>query len=231
MRPNEQRGKAAIVFLWLSLGIELISGFSDYLQYTLLQDIRSGTQLNGEAIQANDIRQQLIAIAAFLIYIGTAITFIMWFRRAYYNLHQALTHLSFSEGWAAGAWFVPFLNLGRPYVIMKEMVYETQQLLVKESLIGQEKSRGRIVGTWWTFWIITSIVSNSSVRIQLKSSSMDVLIATTGVNIFVSLLCIPLTIITVRMVKQYMAMEALLPLVQQQGRGIRLDNSELLDSI
>jgi hypothetical protein len=60
---------------------------------------------------------------------------------------------------------------------------------------------------------------------------MDVLIATTGVNIFVSLLCIPLTIITVRMVKQYMAMEALLPLVQQQGRGIRLDNSELLDSI
>ncbi len=58
----------------------------------------------------------------------------MWFRRAYFNLHQKVSYLSHSEGWAAGSWFVPIVNLYRPYQIMKEIYVETKELFTKRGL-------------------------------------------------------------------------------------------------
>ncbi|MEO5838213.1 MAG: DUF4328 domain-containing protein [Acidimicrobiales bacterium] len=48
-------------------------------------------------------------------YVVTGIVFVIWFQRCYKN-SQALgtANLRFSSGWAAGAWFVPFLHFVRP---------------------------------------------------------------------------------------------------------------------
>lgn len=230
MRPNAQRAKTAIAFLWIYLSVEVISGISYYFQMRLLQDANSGRMIDMATANANDMRQLLIAVVFLLVYIGTIITFIMWFRRGYYNLHRIVPHLSQSERWAAGAWFVPILNLFRPYTIMKEMVYETEDVLAKAELI-ERKNRVRQVGIWWALWISYSVISNIISRIELKNDDIDSLIFTSGANVIISVLCIPLTIITVRMIKDYSQMETLLPSVTDQKRDIRLDNSDILDTI
>ncbi|RZK31646.1 MAG: DUF4328 domain-containing protein, partial [Hymenobacter sp.] len=53
----------------------------------------------------------------FLVLVGLSYVFlILWLRRAYYNLHQLPgINPEYSDGWAAGAWFVPFLNFVRPF--------------------------------------------------------------------------------------------------------------------
>ena len=135
LKPNEQRAKAAIILIWIVLILEITSLVSSYLQYDLLQRISSGAIVSSFTAAANFIRQQIIGYVYFIAYVISAITFIRWFRRAYFNLHLRVDHLSNSEGWAAGSWFVPIINFYLPYKIMKELYQETQNLLFKKGSI------------------------------------------------------------------------------------------------
>lgn len=231
MKPNAQRGKIAVAFIWITLVIEIIAGISNYFQMNLLISAQNGETITMEYANANDIRQLIIALIQLLIYIGTIITFIMWFRRGYYNLHRLIKVLSFSEGWAAGTWFVPFVNLVRPYKIMKEMMYESEELLVKGNLIEPKKSRVMLVGVWWTLLLINNIATNAVTRIEIRSTDLSTLINTSGASVILSLFAIPLTIVTVKMMKSYMEMEELLPLLEDKPREIKIDDSDILDSI
>lgn len=96
-----------------------------------------------------------IEMVQYLLFFALAITFIMWFRRAYHNLHQLKAEgLSHSEGWAVGAWFVPFLNLGLPCILMKQIWTKTFKLAMQ----GNEKEKkAGIVGWWWTFYLIGNL--------------------------------------------------------------------------
>jgi len=132
LRPNEQRAKSAIVLIWIVLAFEIISFISSYIQYDLLQTAANGGQISMEYATANDTRERIVGITSMIVYIISAITFIQWFRRAYYNLHLRAELLSYTEGWAAGSWFVPIVNLIRPYRIMTELYEETNELLVKK---------------------------------------------------------------------------------------------------
>ena len=81
------------------------------MQYDLLQTVANGGFISDEAVEANDTRESFLGIIYLIAYIISGITFIMWFRRAYFNLHQKVSWLNHSEGWAAGCWFVPIVNL------------------------------------------------------------------------------------------------------------------------
>lgn len=230
LRPNKERSNRLILILWIYTGIIVLTSISDILQYFLLQDIQSGNYDMMEA-NANDLRQSILGILKLLLYIGVGIVFIQWFRRAYYNIHQLSNSCSFTEGWAAGAWFVPFVNLGRPYKIMKEMVFIAENLLVGQGLVEADNRRHRSVGIWWTLWIIISLASNTNSRIQTKSGSIDVLMTTTLIDIIIAFAFIPLTLVTVNMIKKYAELEQYLPQLTDKPAEIRIDDSELLDTI
>ncbi|MDR0666202.1 MAG: DUF4328 domain-containing protein [Campylobacteraceae bacterium] len=137
LKPNEQRAKKAIILIWIVLILEIVSFISSYMQYDLLQTFANGGYISPEAADANDNREQIIGIFCLIAYIISAVTFIMWFRRAYYNLHQEADSLLYAEGWAAGSWFIPIINLYRPYKIMKELYVKTKELLQKRGFLAQ----------------------------------------------------------------------------------------------
>jgi len=200
------------------------------MQYLLLVRISNGDFTMPE-VTANSLRQAVIGIAMFLFYIGVTVVFIQWFRRAYYNLHTISKDLSFSEGWAAGAWFVPFMNLGRPFVIMKEMMFVAESLLIKANYVTEKDARRRSVGIWWTLWIVFSIATNINNQIQSKSENLNVIINSSLASIVLTLMIIPLTFVTVRMIKFYTELEEHLPKLQTGDRPFNLDDSDLLDTI
>lgn len=83
------------------------------------------------------------------------LVFIRWLRRAYYNLHQLPDqHPSYSDGWAAGAWFVPFINLARPYTIMREVWQGTQ----RAALGGEIIENNTLLGWWWAAHLVNIVV-------------------------------------------------------------------------
>jgi hypothetical protein len=78
-----------------------------------------------------------------------AVGFLVWFHRAYKNL-KLMGRNQLGTGWAIGGWFVPFLNLVRPYQIMRE--------LVTSSAPARRVDVGPLVGVWWATLIIDSLV-------------------------------------------------------------------------
>ena len=100
----------------------------------------------------------LLLLLNSLTFLASAITFVMWFRRSYYNLHKSYeVLLSFPEQWAAACWFVPFINLYRPYFIAKEIWNGYQQLKPNVDISATLKS---VVGVrlWWFGWLFYNVV-------------------------------------------------------------------------
>lgn len=71
------------------------------MQYNLIDRIAHGGEYTMEEADLNDLREMVIGILYVIAYIVSAVTFIQWFRRAYYNLHLLVPRLNREEGWAA----------------------------------------------------------------------------------------------------------------------------------
>ncbi|GHU97488.1 hypothetical protein FACS1894156_9000 [Bacteroidia bacterium] len=225
LRPNEQRAKNAILLIWLVLELEIVNLIASYMQYDLLQTIANGGYISDAAAKANGTREQICGIACFIAYPISAITFIMWFRRAYFNLHQKVSGLAYSEGWAAGSWFVPIVSLYRPYQIMKEIYIETKRLLMRKGLSEKNDYSTSYLGLWWTLWIISAIVGQSIFRFAFKSAdTIDNLITTTVAQMILSILEVPLALVTVKVIKDYSKTEPLLAEISDDETEVNNEN-------
>ncbi len=210
LRPNEQRAKNAITLIWIVLALEIISLISGYLQYDLLQTFANGGEITTETATANDTRELIIGILYLIAHVISAVTFIQWFRRGYYNLHLKVSYLSQTEGWAAGSWFVPIISLYRPYQIMKEMYQKTKGLLTKNGVDFDQTFSSNALGWWWTLWIINNIIGQFVFRYSMKAESIDELTTSTIAGIIANIIGIPLALITVKIIKDYSNIEPLL---------------------
>jgi len=214
LRPNAQRAKNAITLLWIVLILDVISFFSDYLQYALL----SAPELSEEAAEANDTRQQIIGIVYLICYIVSAVTFIKWFRRAYYNLSLKDDYLSYSNKDVAISWFLPVINLFKPYQIMKELYRKTAYLLEDHGLAVREKLSLALVNIWWILWVISSILGHISFRLSMKTDTINDLLTNTALTMIISLVGIPLALLAIQVVRRYAQAEALLDQIPYESK-------------
>lgn len=210
VRPNEQRAKTAKILIWIVLALEILMLISDFLQYQLLSNASAGGIISTESATANDLRQQIIAIVFMIAYITSAVTFISWFRRAYYNLHTQISNLRFDEGWAAGAWFVPFVNLVRPYQIMKELYQETEHLLAERGKNHNPQNSTALLSGWWVLWIIVGLIGNFILRYSMNADEIEELMVVSIASIISSIVSIPLSLSAVEVIGRYAKMETLL---------------------
>jgi len=182
---------------------------SAYMQYDLLGAIAQGEFIADEVLERNNTREQAIGGIHLIAYIASGVVFIQWFRRAYYNLHQRVTDLNDSEVWAAGGWFVPIVNLYKPYQIMRELYTRTSALLTRQQ-VPHTAPDMRILGGWSALWLINGFLGQASMRTGLRAESVDVLMWSTMLDIIASAIGIPLALLAIRVVKGYAAMEPLL---------------------
>ena len=205
MKPNEQRAKTAIILIIVVMIFSVISLFSDSLEYGLL----TSSEITSEAAESNDTRQRIIAIFSLIAYIISIVTFISWFRRAYYNLHSKIENLDNSEAAAAYSWFIPIVNLYKPQNIMKEIFEETELFLEQNIEKYNAPTNISKVQLWWTFWIVVNILSNIQFRMSLNADTIDELINSNIFSMVVTILSIPLAIVTINVIKEYSKIETL----------------------
>jgi len=234
MRDNSQRAKLAIIMIWVVTGINALMAASSYLQVNLLNLMADGEAVSDQQTNVNDMREAIIAGLYTIAYIVSAVTFIQWFRRAYYNLHTKVTNLEYTEGWAAGSWFVPILNLFRPYHIMKELYYNTHRLLKRE---GESYASANLtfVNLWWALWVIVNIAENAITRLSLKAETVEELTLSSQASMVTSLLGLPLGILAVRVISDYAAMESSMAVLSDnEERPVDIDfggDDDILDTV
>ena len=214
IRPNLKRAKIAQLFIWLVMILDILSIISSYLQYNILKSIQNDEYVSDQALNANDTREQIVAILYSIIFITSAVTFIQWFRRAYYNLNIR-TKTNHTDGWAAGSWFVPIMSLYRPYQIMKEMWDKTTRL-IKTQDSNYSDSTTTVIGIWWTLWIVSNYVGNYVLKSIFKEQTIETLMSSTIADMIMSILGIPLAIVTVTIIKNYSSKEEKISSLEKQ---------------
>lgn len=223
LRPNEQRAKNAITLIWIVLALEIVSFISGYFQYELLQSAANGAEITINKAIANDRREQIIGFTYMAAMIISAITFIQWFRRAYYNLHLKVNYLSFSEGWASGSWFVPIVSLYRPYQIMKELYQVTRELLTRKGISFNPNFTTNALGLWWALWIIGTLLAQFVFRYSLRADTIDELITNTIASMVANLIGIPLAFVAIKVIKDYSSVEPLLNEIKTDDETVSND--------
>ena len=171
-KPNEQRAKIAQAMLLAIIILYGIGLISSYFEYRLIDSWRNGAAVDMGAATANDLRQKIIAVFQILAFIASAICFIMWFRRAYANLSQKM-NLRFSDGWAAGGWFVPILNLWRPVQMMSEMYRVANDVLNANTPFNPKTLKMGGIGAWWFAWIFNNLLGRVSFQMSTKAETLD----------------------------------------------------------
>lgn len=158
MKPNGERARAAVMMIYAVLILELITVVSTYLQYNLLDNYAHGVAYTDAQLENNDLRVQLVMLVYWVFFVMSGIVFIMWFRRAYHNLHQLGRQLQFSDTWAVWSWFVPILSFFRPFVIMKEL-FNTSELVLYKSGMKTIKNYPMIyLSLWWGLWLVDNFM-------------------------------------------------------------------------
>jgi Domain of unknown function (DUF4328) len=202
LKYNGQRAKIIFLLFFVVLAAHTVNIFGSYLQIQLLKEFEAGDVDMAKA-DANDLRQQMIAVFMLVANVLVIIYFIRWLRRAYNNLIYAGGSTMFTEGWAAGSWFVPFLNLVRPYQIMREVWTDTQEL--NKSKV--EKKSSTLVGVWWAVYLCSNIFSSITSRMMANEQEISGLIRATYADMYASAFEIIAAGITMLMIKQTAAFE------------------------
>ena len=201
--------KLLVTMLWISLGLEVISLLSDAAEYSLLG--RSYTEAEATA---NDNRQALIGLVYLLVYIVTVVVFAKWIYRANINSRGfGANGMRFSPGWSVGYYFIPFINLVRPYQAMKEILQVSE-----DPKQWAWRSVPAVIGWWWALWLICSFAGNLVFRLSLRAETIDELQTATGVSIAAGIFGIPLCLVAMKLVKTIAANQE--DLVQSSRNGV-----------
>ena len=188
-----------ILLLKATILISLVAAISSMLEVKLINDMTTGNFDNStieDQANINDLRQQLIGIIQFSLFIITGIVFLRWIYFSNSNSRSlGASGMQFTPGWSIGYYFVPFLHIYKPYIAMKE-IWKTSkdpknwEMIKTPSLFPQ----------WWTLWIISSISANISFRLSMRAEELNELFVSSSVTLASDLVGIPLALIAIKLV-------------------------------
>lgn len=99
---------------------------------------------------------------AFLISGGV---FIAWFFRAYKNLRRlGVWNMRYGDGWAIGAWFIPFFNLVRPKQIAND-IWRGSEPGVEVATQWRQVEVPGLVHWWWALYLTSGALAYVGERI------------------------------------------------------------------
>lgn len=195
-KPPGSLTKVVVILLGLSLLMELASSASSLGQFMLL-----GRDYTEAEANANDAREQIVGLFYVIIFIITAIAFLMWVHRASVNVHGfGAANLRFTPGWAVGWYFVPIMWLFRPFQAMKEIWQASRNPSAWHLEPGSALLR-----LWWTLWLCSNITGYISFGLSLQADTIDELRAGTLFDMVSCLIGVPLAVLAILVVKNIAA--------------------------
>ncbi len=176
---KDPTGISRLVVTLLIAGAVLnaVAAFSSYLEYELVASVRDGFEVTEERVNANDNRQMIIGISQVVLFIATAIFFGRWIYRIGSNAHCfSSLRQRHSPGWAVGYYFVPVLNLWRPYQALRD-AYEAFIDLARDN-------KYRVVfPLWWAAWLVSGFLGRITFNLSMRAEELDELMQASLVTV------------------------------------------------
>ena len=192
------RVKLVTAFLIVSIALDIVSLFSTYAQIELISGVKHGQTITTEAAKANDNRQQAIGTVQILVYILTSLFFLLWIHRAYKNLSAlGATGLKYSPGWAVGGFFVPFLNLVRPFQVVTE-IWKASDPSTMAGAAWENSPSSPIIAQWWSGYLASGAIGWLSFNYGKSATTIDSLINVSWVLFFADVVSVIAALLAIR---------------------------------
>jgi len=148
--PTAKRASATRGLLVANIAV---SGIIALLALSVLGRLGSATGPDETNLDLID----LLGVIQIPLPIATGVAWLMWQHRAQANLHAAgIGGLKFTPGWAVGYWFVPIVNLVRPYQSVKEL-WSASDPGAPDEADWQKVSGAARVGWWWLVLLASNL--------------------------------------------------------------------------
>jgi hypothetical protein len=189
--------KFLTTMLWISLGVSVLTLISDFMQMNLL----NAGSFSQAAAEANDSRQQIMGILYLVAFVITGIAFLKWIHRSNSNCHGfGAQGMEFTPGWSIGYYFIPFLNLYKPYRAMKEI-----WKVSTNPTNWQNEKDSPLLGWWWALWLISGFLGQASFRMSIGADTISSLQASTTVSIISGMVDVPSYLVAVSLISEISA--------------------------
>ena len=104
----------------------------------------------------------LVEVVYWAFFVASAIAFLKWVYQANLNCRGfGAQGMRYTPGWSVVYYFIPFLNLFRPYQAMKEI----WQVSTNPS-DWKTQNDASLVNWWWALWLISGFVSFIMLKIS-----------------------------------------------------------------
>lgn len=161
--------------LILMMVVETLSLISSVMQLNLLDH----APFSMEAAQANDRREAIAGYSCVALNLLTIIVFSRWILVAHRTVRAlGATGITITPGWAVGYFFVPFINLVRPYTAMKELWRASV-----DPEHAPTQTTPTLLPVWWTLWIVSGIIGQIAFRMSMHADGIDELKTVTVLSI------------------------------------------------
>jgi hypothetical protein len=131
-----------------------------------------------------------VALLQVVIFAATAFAFLMWLHRAYRNLPAlGADGLATTPGWAVAYFFIPFVNLFKPFQVVREIWREsTPGREAREVFGGDDDEAARpgappLVGWWWALWLIANVAGRASHQVGDRLGTIEGMLLASWVSI------------------------------------------------
>ena len=162
--------------------VKLVAIGSAWAQHEMLIGVERGAELTTAAASANDTRERLVGLLALLLFIGAGIAWLMWQHRAYANLRLIGSgDTEHTPGWSVGYWFIPLVNLFRPYQITAEIYRRSELQNVRDPIGGL--SGPPLIGAWWFVYLAWGGTTRFYAVIGKDAKTLPTLISATNIEL------------------------------------------------
>ena len=169
LAPLQPRAQLAIVFLVIGAVVAAAAVVSTLFQINLLEQIAGGAELSDGEIASNDTRQGAMGVVQLGVLISTVVLFCRWMYRAHSNLLGLSTvPLLYTPGGAVGSFFIPFVNLVRPYRAMTELWHRSAGQAFRSVA---EMPSVNLIKNWWGSYLLMGFLGNAATRFMARAKT------------------------------------------------------------
>jgi hypothetical protein len=165
-------GIAAWASWWL-----LATGAAEFLMaipFFFLEPILEGdadqlgaNEWSGETLLAVGLRLIGVACMTMVANIVGIVLYCVWAYRANKNARAlGAQGMQFTPGWMVGWYFIPFMNLFKPYQAIKETYQASDPDADAHS--WPQPATPALLGVWWAMWLASNVLGQAEFRMSLS---------------------------------------------------------------
>ncbi len=201
-RPTRSLTRWVIALLVVQIVLNLVAMVLDGLEIGLISRALRGGVVSEAELGSNAIQQAFVGITQTLVFLVTAVLFLIWMYRSHRNLSAlGAEGLRFRGGWVVGYWFIPVLNLYRPYQVMREIWQGSDPSVLEAGEQWRTVPSSALLGWWWAMWLASSVFGRISTRLALRAATGEGLLLSGYLSVLVDCLWIVAAVLAIAVVQ------------------------------